>query len=58
MINETVLLEKRGAIAIVTLNRQEAGNAHDGRMGEALDVTWEHLRGDDNIRVVILTGGR
>ncbi len=56
MINETVLLEKRGAIAIVTLNRQEAGNAHDGRMGEALDVTWEHLRGDDNIRVVILTG--
>ena len=56
MINETVLLEKRGGVAIVTLNRPEAGNAHDGNMGEALDATWEHLRLEEITKVVILTG--
>lgn len=56
MINEAVLLEKRGAVAIVTLNRPDAGNAHDGRMGEALDATWAHLNSEDDIRAVILTG--
>src|SRR3990172_12663693 len=56
MINEPVLLEKRNSIAIVTLNRPEAGNAHDGRMGEALDAIWQHLSGDEGTRTVILTG--
>lgn len=55
MINDTVLLEKREKIAIVTLNRPEAGNAHDGQMGEALDATWQHLKNDPETWVVILT---
>ena len=56
MTNETVLLEKKEKIAIVTLNRPDAGNAHDGRMGEALDATWAELKKDEDTWVVILTG--
>jgi enoyl-CoA hydratase/carnithine racemase len=56
LINDTALLEKQGKIAIVTLNRPDASNAHDGRMGEALDATWAHLKQDDNTWVVIVTG--
>lgn len=55
MINDTVLLSKQKYVAIVTLNRPDFGNAHDGQMGEALDATWQHLKEDENIRVVILT---
>lgn len=56
MINETVLLEKRNKVALVTLNRPDAGNAHDGNMGEALDATWKHLLEDDDTWAVVLTG--
>jgi enoyl-CoA hydratase/carnithine racemase len=56
VINDTVLLEKRGKVAIVTLNRADAGNAHNGQMGEALDATWAHLQKDDDTWAVVLTG--
>jgi E-phenylitaconyl-CoA hydratase len=56
MINETVLLDRKDKIAVVTLNRPDAGNAHDGQMGEALDATWAELQKDDNTWVVVLTG--
>jgi len=56
MINETILLERKDKIAVVTLNRPDAGNAHDGRMGEALDATWAELQKDENTWVVVLTG--
>jgi enoyl-CoA hydratase/carnithine racemase len=56
VINDTILLEKRGKVALVTLNRPDAGNAHDGQMGEALDATWAHLAADDDTWAVVLTG--
>jgi E-phenylitaconyl-CoA hydratase len=56
VINDTVLLEIRGKVAIVTLNRPDAGNAHNGEMGDALDATWLHLNKANDITVVVLTG--
>jgi E-phenylitaconyl-CoA hydratase len=56
LINDTVLLETKGKVAIVTLNRPDAGNAHNGEMGEALDATWAHIQKNDDLWAVVLTG--
>lgn len=44
-------------IATVTLNRPEAMNAIDPEGRAALRETWRRIRVDNEIRVVILTGG-
>ena len=43
-------------IAVVTLNRPEAMNSVDPEMRQLLHETWERVRMDDDIRVVIVTG--
>ncbi len=53
---ETIKFEKKGAIAIVTLARPEAGNSHNHRMGQELTHAWNSANDDPDIRVVILTG--
>ena len=53
---EKVLLEKRGQIAYVTINRPERLNACDSETYATLASTWAALQDDDNIRVGILTG--
>jgi enoyl-CoA hydratase/carnithine racemase len=53
---EKVLLEKRGQVAYVTINRPERLNACDKETYGALAATWAALQDDDNIRVGILTG--
>jgi enoyl-CoA hydratase/carnithine racemase len=52
----TVLLEKRGPIAVVSLNRPEARNAMNAQMVNDLARTWQELREDDGVHVVVLTG--
>ncbi len=52
----TVLLEKSGEIATVTLNRPEALNALSMELREELARTFDSLAGDPATRVVILTG--
>lgn len=53
---QTVLLERAGAVATLTLNRPDRRNALDltmrGELLEALDV----LEGEPEVRVVVLTG--
>ncbi len=53
---EKVLLEKRGQVAYVTINRPERLNACDSETYATLASTWEALQDDNNIRVSILTG--
>jgi len=53
---ETVTLEVAGGVAWVTLDRPEVMNAFDARMQDELSELWRSLRGDDDVRVVVLTG--
>ena len=51
-----VRFEKKGSIAIVTLNRPEARNAISPEVMVKLDEAWSTVTNDDEIRVAILTG--
>jgi enoyl-CoA hydratase/carnithine racemase len=53
---ETVTVEVAGGVAWVTLDRPEVMNAFDARMQDELSQLWRSLRGDDDVRVVVLTG--
>lgn len=55
-MNDTVLLERDGAIATLTLNRPAALNALDDAMVEALYAHVGSIAGDDAIRAVVLRG--
>ena len=56
MTMEPALLEKRGHIALITLNRPEARNSFSPEMLVRLAGHWEEVRDDENIRVAIVTG--
>jgi enoyl-CoA hydratase len=51
-----LLVEARGAVRLVTLNRPEALNATDIRLHDALVDVWQVLARDDTARAVVLTG--
>lgn len=51
-----VLLDRQGAVAVVTLNRPDAGNAMNGEMRDALNDIWSEVDRDDGVRVIVLTG--
>jgi enoyl-CoA hydratase/carnithine racemase len=51
---ETVVVERRGHIAVVTLNRPQARNAYDDRMQGELASVWKDVRGDPDVWVVVL----
>ena len=55
-MDKTVLIERRGAVALVILNRAEQLNAYTVRMGEELVRAFDALRADATVRVVVLTG--
>jgi enoyl-CoA hydratase len=52
----TVLYEKRGAIAYVTVDRPKVLNALNAATWQGLEVAFEHARNDAAVRGVILTG--
>ena len=56
MIYENILLEKKDAIAYVTVNRPKVLNALNGATIEELRAAFHELKQDASIRVVILTG--
>lgn len=45
-----------GHVAVVTLNRPEARNAVSPEVAVRLAEAWEQVKGDDNVRVAIVTG--
>jgi enoyl-CoA hydratase len=55
-VPDPVTYERRGAAAVVTINRPERRNAIDGRTAEALKAAYERWLGDDPARVLVLTG--
>ncbi|MBW2256485.1 MAG: enoyl-CoA hydratase/isomerase family protein, partial [Deltaproteobacteria bacterium] len=51
-----ILRERRGAVAILTLNRPRALNALSAGLLDALDAALDDLEGDDGLRAVVITG--
>lgn len=51
-----LLIESRGAVRVVTLNRPEAMNATNEALHDALVSVWQHLAQDRDARAVVLTG--
>lgn len=51
-----MLLEVDAGVATVTLNRPDLLNAFDEHMQDELAGLWRHLRDDDDVRAVVLTG--
>jgi enoyl-CoA hydratase/carnithine racemase len=49
--------ERRGAAAVVTIDRPERRNAVDGPTADGLAAAYERFEDDDEARVMILTGG-
>jgi enoyl-CoA hydratase len=49
-------LERRGSIAVVTMNRPEALNAFNGEQLRLLAETFDEIGNDGSIRCVVLTG--
>src|SRR5437867_13225397 len=53
---ETILVERRGAVAIVTINRPEKRNALNIQTRSEGAAALDELRADDAVRVVVITG--
>jgi len=56
MAEKTILVEKKGSICNLTINRPHIMNAFNGAVGTGLEKAFEKIRGDRKIRVVILQG--
>ncbi len=53
---DPVLYERRGALALLTLNRPAVRNAVDAAMMARLEARLDRVEADDDVRVVVLTG--
>ncbi len=56
MAYKTILLEKKGAVALITLNRPEALNALNEQLMDELTDALLALEIDDDIGVTVITG--
>jgi 2-(1,2-epoxy-1,2-dihydrophenyl)acetyl-CoA isomerase len=56
MEGKDLILEKDGHIAVLTLNRPDKMNAISAEMRENLPLALHEVQGDDNLRVLIITG--
>jgi enoyl-CoA hydratase len=51
-----VLVERRGSVQVITLNRPEARNALDAATAKGVAAAVDELDADDDLRVGVLTG--
>jgi enoyl-CoA hydratase len=51
-----VLYEKRGPVALITMNRPRFGNTQNSQMTYALDAAFTRAVEDDSVRAIILRG--
>ncbi|MEZ5847755.1 MAG: enoyl-CoA hydratase-related protein [Geminicoccaceae bacterium] len=56
MVDQTVLYDDEGGVALVTLNRPDRRNAFNAAMHAELNACLDRAAGDDGIRAVLLTG--
>ncbi|MBI4763037.1 MAG: enoyl-CoA hydratase/isomerase family protein [Deltaproteobacteria bacterium] len=57
MTYETLMVEKKEALSIITMNRPDNLNSINTKMQAEMKAIWEDLEQDRNIRVIIFTGG-
>jgi enoyl-CoA hydratase len=55
-VAESVLVERRGAVQVVTINRPAAKNALDADVAARVAAAVDELDGDDELRAGVLTG--
>jgi enoyl-CoA hydratase/carnithine racemase len=53
---ETVLYEKKGGVAVITLNRPEKLNALNSQMNKDLKYALRETKEDSKVRAVVITG--
>src|SRR6476661_10570896 len=53
---DQVIYERRGAAAVVTIDRQERRNAVDGPTADLLHEAFMRFEADDEARAMVLTG--
>ncbi|WP_026403393.1 enoyl-CoA hydratase [Actinomadura rifamycini] len=53
---EVVTYERRGTVALVTLNRPEYRNAQNSKVTYALDAAFTRAVDDDDVKVIVLAG--
>jgi enoyl-CoA hydratase len=51
-----LVIERRGPVAIVTMNNPEMRNAFNDNLHEGMREIWEHLADDASVRSIVLTG--
>ncbi len=51
-----VLLERRGRVLVITINRPQARNAINGAVSRGLAAAVDELDEDDGLSLAILTG--
>ena len=56
MSGDAVVVERRGSVAIVTINRTEVRNAVDGPTAELLASAFRTFDADESLAVAVLTG--
>ncbi len=56
MSDKLVLIEKKGRIGIMTINRPDTMNALNTPMLEALEAAFDTLERDEDVRVIVITG--
>ena len=54
--DDVVTYERRGPVAVVTMNRPDYANAQNSAMTYALDTAFHRAVEDDGVAVVVLTG--
>jgi enoyl-CoA hydratase len=55
-VPDEVLVERRGAVLVITINRPGARNALDRAVGEGVAAAVDELDGSDELRAGVLTG--
>jgi len=53
---ETILLEQRGAVAVLTINRPDKLNALNKQVHLESVAALDKLRHDETVRVLVITG--
>ncbi len=56
--DETVMVEVRGNVVVIRLNRPEARNAVNGPLAAGLEAGIDRLESDDSLWVGVITGAR
>jgi enoyl-CoA hydratase/carnithine racemase len=56
MTYETILCERRGATALITLNRPERLNAINAAMLRELGTAMDAAEADEGVRAIVLAG--